>query len=521
VSGVKRSAPFRRDFKEEILMTQKDALPMRERWARLRFSILGPLLAAPPEQGELKKRLEELSQKSYRHPSNQLSIRFAASTIERWYYEAKDEADPLHALERKVPSHAGTHPSLSAKVAEALSKLYQQHQSWTFQLHYDNLLALAKQNPELGALPSYPTIRRYMKDQGMLRQRKRKRRQPEEPESTTEASETFRPREKRSYEVRHVHQLWHLDFHQGSRKVLTPSGEWKKPQLLGVLDDHSRLCCHLQWYLDETAETLCHGLSQALQKRGLPRSLMTDNGKAMVAAEIQEGLLRLGIVHELTLPYSPEQNGKQECFWGQVEGRLIAMLEGEPELTLSLLNQATQAWVEQEYQRTVHSELRESPLERALRGPSLARPCPGSEELRRAFRMQTSRAQRHSDGTFTVSGVRFEVPSRYRTLIRLSVRITRWDLSCVDLCDPRTGAHLCTVLPLDKAENADAPRRLIQPSPAIGKDPGPPPSGIAPYLLALMQEYSATGLPPAYLPKLSSASADPQPSLDDLQKELS
>jgi len=41
--------------------------------------------------------------------------------------------------------------------------------------------------------------------------------------------------------------------------------------LLGVLDDRSRVACHLQWYLDETAETLVHGLTQAIQKRGLPR----------------------------------------------------------------------------------------------------------------------------------------------------------------------------------------------------------------------------------------------------------
>ena len=53
-----------------------------------------------------------------------------------------------------------------------------------------------------------------------------------------------------------------------------------------------------------------HGLSQAIQKRGLPRALLTDNGSAMVAEEVTEGLLRLGIVHERTLPYSPYQNGK-------------------------------------------------------------------------------------------------------------------------------------------------------------------------------------------------------------------
>ena len=44
--------------------------------------------------------------------------------------------------------------------------------------------------------------------------------------------------------------------HHGSRKVLTARGEWVTPILFGVLDDRSRLACHLQWYLSETAEVV-------------------------------------------------------------------------------------------------------------------------------------------------------------------------------------------------------------------------------------------------------------------------
>ncbi len=80
---------------------------------------------------------------------------------------------------------------------------------------------------------------------------------------------------------------------------------------------------------------------QALQKRGLPRALMSDNGSAMISAEFTQGLERLSILHQPTLPYSPYQNAKQEVLWAQVEGRLMAMLEGESELTLPLLNEAT------------------------------------------------------------------------------------------------------------------------------------------------------------------------------------
>ena len=123
-------------------------------------------------------------------------------------------------------------------------------------------------------------------------------------------------------------------------------------------------------------------------KRNLPRALMTDNGAAMLSEEVVSGLGALGVVHQTTLPYSPYQNAKQESFWGRVEGRLMAMLEGEQSLTLDLLNEATQAWVEQEYHRTVHSEIGDTPLNRHLAGPSVARTCPDSAVLSAAFRIE-------------------------------------------------------------------------------------------------------------------------------------
>jgi len=98
-----------------------------------------------------------------------------------------------------------------------------------------------------------------------------------------EASRQFAPREVRSFEVEHVNSCWHLDFHTGSRSVLTAKGTWVKPSALCILDDRSRLICHVQWFLDETARTLVHGFCQALMRRALPRSLLTDNGAAMMA----------------------------------------------------------------------------------------------------------------------------------------------------------------------------------------------------------------------------------------------
>lgn len=468
-------------------------------WARLRFAIIGRLLSSPPNHGELKSELEALAAREWQHPITKEPHRFSFATIERWYYAARKKSDPMRGLRSKVRKDAGSRPSFCEETRKLLHEQYEAHPSWTYQLHADNLAALCHERG-IEPVPSYASVRRYMKSAGLIRKKRRRRR---DTAGFRRAQDRERDLEIRSYEAEYVGGLWHLDFHHGSRRVLLADGRWRKPVLLCVIDDRSRLVCHLQWYLDETVESLVHGVSQALQKRGLPRALMTDNGPAMKAAEFVEGLEGehgLSIVHERTLEYSPYQNAKQEVFFAIVEGRLMAMVEGERELTLSLLNEATQAWAELDYHRRIHSETKETPIERFLAGPDVLRECPDSDELRRRFRATLTRRQRKSDGTVAVHGMRFEVPSRYRTLERTTLRCARWDMRAIDMIDPRHGNVLCSLQPLDKARNADGHRKRVTPLADGPPDGHVQDSGIAPLLKKLIADYSATGLPPAYLP---------------------
>jgi transposase InsO family protein len=426
-------------------------------------------------------------------------VQLGRSTIERWYYTARNETtDPVRVLQRKVRSDQGQHPALSVPLREVLAAQYRQHPSWSYQLHADNLAVVSEQDATLGPAPAYGTVRRFMKGHGLI---KRPRRGPVHSPGAQAAEHRFESREVRSYQSEYVHALWHLDFHHGSVRVLQPDGQWAYPLLLGVLDDRSRLGCHAQWYLAEGAEELCHGLSQAFQKRALPRALMSDNGSAMLAAETHQGLLRLGIVHETTLPYSPYQNAKQETFWNQIEGRLLPMLEGVADLTLGQLNDATLAWLEMEYNRKVHSELGQTPLQCYLAGRDVGRPAPASDALCLAFTAEVVRTQRRSDGTCTLQGVRLEVPARYGHFPRLHLRFAAWDLGRVHLADPTTGVILGRLYPLDKTRNAQghrAPRQAMLAPPA---GTPPTPAGMAPLLQKILHQYATTGLPPAYLPK--------------------
>jgi len=474
-------------------------LTRSERMGQFRLKIIGRLLASPPDKGDLKNQLFKLAQTPWLHPVSGEKVYYSLPTLERWYYRAiKQPQNLLKTLSTQQRNDKGAFKSLNPSVCDALIQQYAEHDGWSVQLHYDNLRVLMEVELLHTAFPSYSSVLRYMRTHSMPRKSKRKG--PNSP-GARKAARRLEQREVRSYEIDYVNGLWHLDFHHGSLKVLHSSGEWIKPLLLAVMDDHSRLICHLQWYYSEDTECLVHGFCQALQKRALPRSLLSDNGSAMISGEFTRGLLEQGIVHYKTLPFSPYQNGKQETFWANVEGRLLAMLENQQNLTLRQLNQATQAWVEGDYHQKVNAELKgRTPIECYLKDHDVGRDCPDSQVLQKAFRKRAKRKQRQSDGTITLEGKRFEVPNAYHSLIYITVRYAHWDLSVIDMIDPDTSNILTPLYPQNKSANAEGLRRLRTPSPTP-ESQAQPCSATPPYLQKLLNDYAATGLPQSYLPK--------------------
>jgi transposase InsO family protein len=468
--------------------------------AAFRFGVIGPLLANPPSHGNLAAEVKIVCAKPWPHPMTGKPWTISRRSVERWYYSAlMNVSDPIGSLVPKGRPADGIGHEMTVALRDLLAIQFAQHKNWTYQLHADNLAAAVRNDPNLGPMPSYSTIKRYMKSVGWYR---RKGWRPYQTAGQAAADARLADRQVRSYEVSHVGGLWHTDFHGGSIRLTTVSGELVTPELIAFIDDHSRLILHAQWYWTDSSEMSVHALMQAILKRGLPRKLMSDNGKEFIAGEFVQGLTRLSIEHETTLAYSPYQNGKQECFWAQLEGRCVAMLQGMPNVTLKLLNEATQAWVECEYNRKVHSETGTTPIDRFLHGQSVMRPSPTGEHLRDVFRVDVKRTQRQSDGTLSLEGRRFEVPDRFRHLRDLIVRYARWDLSRVDLVDPRSGKVIAPLYPLDKEANSSGRRRPREPLTEVSAEPVAPKSNTMPPLLkSLMEEYASTGMLPAYLPK--------------------
>lgn len=159
-----------------------------------------------------------------------------------------------------------------------------------------------------------------------------------------------------------------------------------------------------------------------------------------------------------------------------------------------------------------------TPLQRFIAGPSVMRDCPDSAALRRHFRIEVKRTQRRSDGTVSLDGIRFEIPQVFGHLRELRLRYARWDRSCADIVDPRSG-DVQAIYPLDKTRHADGRRRPIPQPMGVSSLPvtalkGERKSarqgdGRAPMMRHWQAQFAATGVPPAYL-ELDETCHDPE-----------
>ena len=450
-------------------------------WAEFRFSVIGHLLAAPPKKGKLKAQIEALAQKFWKHPITGNLTQFSFSTIEGWYYQARNPGkNPVDVLKNKIRSDLGKSKSLNEAIKQELVRQYAHNPNWSYQLHFDNLQAMFKLHKI-----SYPSVRRYMKSHGMI-----KKKMPR----TKDQTKVFNQMECRSYENEYCNGLWHADYHHGSMQILTKEGVWQKPVIAAIIDDHSRLICHAQWYLHENTCNLVHAFSQAVLKRGLPRSFLSDNGSPFIAQEFVQGLTRMSITVDNTLPYSPWQNGKQERFFSTLEGRLMNMLQNKQNLTLKNLNDFTMAWIEQEYHRTKHREINKTPLECFMDDVDVGRTAPSYQELQTIFCREENRRQRRTDGSISLDSIRFEIPSQYRFFENIWVRYAQWDLSTVYMVDHLTGVILARIYPANKGKNASGERKIIDPG-EKSTVPETPPNEVAPLLLEYKKQMDKIGVP--------------------------
>jgi transposase InsO family protein len=108
--------------------------------------------------------------------------------------------------------------------------------------------------------------------------------------------------------------IWHTDLHEVRNN---PEARY----IIGYIDDASRVMQYWDFLRDKTSASVRATLMQALNRTNAARPYLiwSDNGGEYMGA-FDQFLSEQGIRHWTTEPYSPQQNGKIERFWQQIDG---------------------------------------------------------------------------------------------------------------------------------------------------------------------------------------------------------
>jgi len=233
----------------------------------------------------------------------------------------------------------------------------------------------------------------------------------EDLELTGLLSEDTEEKECRRFAHDKVGQLYQADLLYGP--TLKIGGKKTPTYLHAILDDCSRYPMWSQFYTVQNFESFRHCLKEAVQRRGAPRLMYTDNAKIYRSQQFEFICASIGCTLIHSQPYDPKGRGKVERFFRTVRMRFLSTIEAEKIGDLDALNALYFKWLEEDYKRKAHSGLDGfSPHDILLSQLENLNMITDMRALDEAFLYRISRKVQH-DATIQIGNVLYETEPHF------------------------------------------------------------------------------------------------------------
>lgn len=353
--------------------------------ATFRFGVIADFVTGTRlSRGEKLRLLDEKAKRSYQIPGTSRT-RISKSTMYLWIANYKKAGYRIEGLMPQKRKDSGSYRKLDPSIRMAIRELRQENPHYTVPV----MITKLKHERLIGADErlNKSSIYRFLKH--------------EKSHNGTAVT----PSDKRRFEAAYPNEIWQCDVMHGPM-VKVKEGPHKKAYLLAIMDDHTRLIVHAQFYLNETFESLKDCLRQAVSRRGIPSKFYVDNGACYRSTQLEQVLAALGAALTHSKPYTPEGRGKIERWFRYVRQDFLPIHAHKP-LSLQELNNQLESWLDS-YNDKPHSTTKMSPYERYRKNLSCIRPAP--EDLLDYFRRVEIRRVK-KDRTVQVNNRHFEVPT--------------------------------------------------------------------------------------------------------------
>jgi len=428
----------------------------RQHLALFRIAVLGPLVGARLEHGDLVELCREAAGRTWELPSGEV-IEVSARTVEDWFYAYQHGG--FAALHPKGRSDKDKTRVISAELVDLILRLKRERPRRSVK-RIIRVLERAKKTPR-GALHK-STVHRVLQAHGASRR----------PLLGPGA-------ERRSFIHEFAGELWVGDGLHPRNLVIAPDGRLRKVCLYSQIDGATRYVPHSYFALGPGEDSIAqeYGFKQALLAHGRPQSYYVDRGPAYIAGSLRAICAEL----EIRLLHTQRRDAPAKGVIERWHRTWREEVEGElPDYPIPLAELIAKhdAWLSVEYHSREHTTTGRAPREHWLEQTEHLRPLQRGKALDDVFLHREYRTVR-KDGTIRFDGRLLEVRAE---LMGQKVEL-RFDPSVPNVL-PKVFARdsfVCDTVLLDRLANSNRVRRRNVGAPQEKSEP----SGLDP--LALIQ----------------------------------
>ena len=414
----------------------------RQKVALFRIAVLGPLVGARLEHGELLELCREAAGRAWELPSGEV-IEVSARTVEAWHYAYQlGGFAALHPKRRKDKDKTRV---LGDELVELILRLKREKPRRSVK-RIIRAVERAKKAPR-GTLTK-STVHRLLQVHGASRR----------PVVGPGA-------ERRSFIHEWAGDLWVGDGVHPKHPVIVANGRLRKVVLFSQIDCATRYVPHSYFAFGPGENSIGqeYGLKQALLCHGRPCAYYVDRGPAYVARSLRAICAELQIRLLHTQRRDAAAKGVIEK-WNRTWREEVEDELPDHPIPLAELVSKHDAWLSVEYHARKHDTTGRAPREHWLEHADKLRPLQQGKSLDDVFLHREHRKVR-KDGTVRFAGGLLEVASH---LTGQKVEL-RFDPVRKDVL-PRVfvkDVFACDTVPLDRLANAHRVRC---------RDVGPPPT---------------------------------------------
>ncbi len=268
------------------------------------------------------------------------------------------------------------------------------------------------------------------------------------------------------YEADKANDRWITDVLVGPWTPYPKTEVSVRAKLFLIVDDHSRLLVDGRFYAHENTRSCQELLRRAITHRGLPGTLYADNGAPFANSWLTRTCAVLGIRLIHSKPYSPEGRGKQERLNRYIREAFLSEACHRGIESLDELNDLFSSWADMVANRRIHSETKESPIDRFVKDGPFKAVDPA--KVVEAFKWSTTRKVTKT-ATVSLEGNSYSVdPSLVNR--RVELRYVPEDLSRIDVYYEGREAGLAQLFVTTRHVHRKVPQALPPPFPSSGID---------------------------------------------------